>query len=201
MRLTATQCSSWSLSAPTQSEGHSRVTHPVQVERGEPGRRVDRVVECKLNHGESLWSRARGCRTDTAQSVFEHPVDTLRPFIRLGMVSSRHVQPRSKQLEQRLPERSGKPRVTVRDEGLRKTMMAEDAILEQPSGLFASDRAWHRSKMHHLAQPTHEHQMPVLPWSSAGSPKTKPRLIDFQQSAGTGRLCKGAEACPAGFTR
>ncbi|KAG3123259.1 hypothetical protein PC128_g27651 [Phytophthora cactorum] len=74
------------------------------------------------------------------------------------MVSSRHVQPRSKQLEQRLPERSGKPRVTFRDEGLRKTTMAEDAIHEHPSGLFTSDRVWHRSKMHHLAQPTHEHQ-------------------------------------------
>ncbi|KAG3045588.1 hypothetical protein PI125_g27086 [Phytophthora idaei] len=37
-------------------------------------------------------------------------------------------------------------------------MMAEDAIHNQPSGLFASDRVWHRSKMHHLAQPTHEHQ-------------------------------------------
>ncbi|KAG3207485.1 hypothetical protein PC128_g94 [Phytophthora cactorum] len=38
------------------------------------------------------------------------------------------------------------------------TEMAEDAIHEQPSGLFASDRVWHRSKRHHLAQPTHEHQ-------------------------------------------
>ncbi|KAG2767573.1 hypothetical protein PC116_g20427 [Phytophthora cactorum] len=74
------------------------------------------------------------------------------------MVSGRHVQPRSRQLEQRLPERSGKPRVAVRDEGLRKTEMAEDAIHEQPSSLFASDRVWHRSTMHHLAQPTHEHQ-------------------------------------------
>ncbi|KAG3231356.1 hypothetical protein PI124_g23549 [Phytophthora idaei] len=36
--------------------------------------------------------------------------------------------------------------------------MAEDAIRKQPRGVFASDRVWHRSKMHHLAQPTHEHQ-------------------------------------------
>ncbi|KAG4224691.1 hypothetical protein PC116_g26862 [Phytophthora cactorum] len=43
--------------------------------------------------------------------------------------------------------------------------------------------------------------MPVFPWSLAGSPKAKSRLIDFQQSAGTGRLCKGAEVCPAGVTR
>ncbi|KAG3064671.1 hypothetical protein PI125_g24146 [Phytophthora idaei] len=37
-------------------------------------------------------------------------------------------------------------------------MVAEDAIHEQPSGLFARDRVWHLSKMHHLAQPVHEHQ-------------------------------------------
>ncbi|KAG3057288.1 hypothetical protein PI125_g25421 [Phytophthora idaei] len=37
-------------------------------------------------------------------------------------------------------------------------MLAEDAIHEQPSSMFASDRLWHRSKVHHLAQPTHEHQ-------------------------------------------
>ncbi|KAG4039227.1 hypothetical protein PC123_g25216 [Phytophthora cactorum] len=43
--------------------------------------------------------------------------------------------------------------------------------------------------------------MPVFPWLSAGSPKAKAGLIDFQQSAGTGRLCKGAEACPVGVTR
>ncbi|KAG3176828.1 hypothetical protein PC129_g25539 [Phytophthora cactorum] len=37
-------------------------------------------------------------------------------------------------------------------------MMAEDDIHEQPSRMFASDHVWHRSEMHHLAQPTHEHQ-------------------------------------------
>ncbi|KAG2788897.1 hypothetical protein Pcac1_g2189 [Phytophthora cactorum] len=37
-------------------------------------------------------------------------------------------------------------------------MMAEDAIHELSSGVFTSDRVWHRSKMVHLAQRTHEHQ-------------------------------------------
>ncbi|KAG3127319.1 hypothetical protein PI124_g13072 [Phytophthora idaei] len=37
-------------------------------------------------------------------------------------------------------------------------MMAEDAIHGLSSGVFASDRVWHRSKMRHHAQPTHEHQ-------------------------------------------
>ncbi|KAG3132644.1 hypothetical protein C6341_g22823 [Phytophthora cactorum] len=41
--------------------------------------------------------------------------------------------------------------------------MVEDVIHEQPSGVFTSDLVWHRSMMHHLFQPTHEHQDAGVP--------------------------------------
>ncbi|KAE8906597.1 hypothetical protein PF003_g9244 [Phytophthora fragariae] len=43
--------------------------------------------------------------------------------------------------------------------------------------------------------------MPVWPLASAGSSKMKSMLTERQQSAGTGKLIKGADAEGAGFTR
>ncbi|KAE9180932.1 hypothetical protein PF004_g24699 [Phytophthora fragariae] len=43
--------------------------------------------------------------------------------------------------------------------------------------------------------------MPVGPRASAGSSKMKSMLTERQQSAGTGKLIKGADAEGAGLTR
>ncbi|KAE8875350.1 hypothetical protein PF003_g40527 [Phytophthora fragariae] len=43
--------------------------------------------------------------------------------------------------------------------------------------------------------------MPVWPLVSAGSSKVKPMLTERQQSTGTGKLIKGADAEGAGLTR
>ncbi|POM77352.1 LOW QUALITY PROTEIN: hypothetical protein PHPALM_5272 [Phytophthora palmivora] len=47
-----------------------------------------RIVECKLNHRKLVRPGPRCCCTDTAQSIFEHAVDSLRLTIRLRMVRS-----------------------------------------------------------------------------------------------------------------
>ncbi|GMF41139.1 unnamed protein product [Phytophthora fragariaefolia] len=80
-------------------------------------------------------------------------------------------------------------------------MMPEDTVHEEPCGLFARDCVEDRSKMHHLAQTAYKHQDPGVAVVIAGRPKPKSRLIDFQQSNGTVRLCNEADAWSKGLTR
>ncbi|GMF45608.1 unnamed protein product [Phytophthora fragariaefolia] len=96
---------------------------------------------------------------------------------------------------------SGKPRVTVGDNRLQRTVMSEDTVHEERRGLFARDCVEDRSKKHHLAQTAYKHQDPGVAVVIGRKSEEKSRLIDFQQTNGTVRLCNGADAWSKGLTR
>lgn len=79
------------------------------------------------------------------------------------MVSRRHVELGSQDLEQTVPEVAREARVSIGDERVRQTMLSKHNVDKDLSTIRASVSVTHWCKMHHLGQSIHEHEHTIVP--------------------------------------